>query len=214
MHIPNRLADSFREDLPAFAPENCIFFSVSQLKPHKGIFDLLRAFIDAKEKLEALVARAAAPRSALETELRIAGFGSERLAADREFKRIVGERSDVSILGPISPKELKDQYSRAKAVAVPSRAEGFGFPVIEAHAQGAPCLMRPVPALLELRQIGDFVAEDFSPDALARALLQVLCQPLGDNPTQRAELHASALSYSSDRFIEPLLALYEKLVIS
>ncbi len=213
--IPNRLADGFRQEIVVpDEGEEFLFLSVSQLKPHKGIFDLLRAFVNAKQELEALVATGSAPRQALSTELVIAGYGAEGLATHPDFRRFVGERSDIRILGQVSVDTLREQYARAKAVVVPSRAEGFGFPVIEAHASGTPCILRPVPALLELCHPGDIVASDFSISALTDALIQALKRKPVEKEALRAALREKALGYSSESFIDPLLSLYRKLIIS
>ena len=55
-------------------------------------------------------------------------------------------------------------------VPVPSLAEGFCLPLIEAHAAGIPVVMRPIPALLENALNSDIVASEFSIDALANAI--------------------------------------------
>jgi glycosyltransferase involved in cell wall biosynthesis len=50
----------------------------------------------------------------------------------------------------ISRKELAELYRRANLVLVTSEAEGFGLPVIEALASGAPVLCSDIPVLREV----------------------------------------------------------------
>lgn len=209
--VPNRLSDNFHE-LPAAADagdDDFLFVSVSQPKPHKGILDLLEAFVRAKRDLEALVARGHAPRTALSVELVVAGFGAGKLSESPVVRSYLEGRSDIRIEGSLAVEELRNYYARARAVVVPSRAEGFGFPVIEAHAVGTPVVMRPVPALLEVREEGDFVAADMSSEALVRTLIQaVSANRLAVNDPRRGELRRSALAYDSERAVRPLIDTY------
>lgn len=67
-------------------------------------------------------------------ELVVAGTLSER--DEREFERMRAPRRRVRP----SDEQLRGLYSGALAVAVPSIAEGFGLPVLEAMACGGPVL--------------------------------------------------------------------------
>lgn len=58
-------------------------------------------------------------------------------------------------LGYVGEQELLDLYAGASAVAVPARLEGFGLPLIEAMAAGAPAVASDIPVF---REIGGGVA--------------------------------------------------------
>ncbi len=152
------------------------FFSVlSNAKPHKGLEDLLDAWDLFKRDLlsrtsEARITRSLAACSRVGPRLLIAGLGTDRLAENANLLARVSARDDVLLLGPVSKDQLRAWYQAADSVVVASRAEGFGLPVIEAHASGAPVVMRPVPALLELVMPCDRVATDMSVDTFAKAL--------------------------------------------
>ena len=76
-------------------------------------------------------------------ELVVAGTLSE--SDEREFERMRAPRRRVRP----SDEQLRGLYSSALAVAVPSLAEGFGLPVLEAMACGAPVLASNATALPE-----------------------------------------------------------------
>ncbi len=57
---------------------------------------------------------------------------------------------DVRVLGRVPDADLAVLLHRATAVVVPSRAEGFGLPLLEAMAAGTPVLTTDVPALVEV----------------------------------------------------------------
>jgi glycosyltransferase involved in cell wall biosynthesis len=84
------------------------------------------------------------------------------------------------------PLELLAGFlGEAEVVAYPSLGEGFGLPVLEAMACGAPVLTTRLLALPEVG--GDAVAyTDPDPDAIAAALQALLA-----DPTRRAELAAA-----------------------
>jgi glycosyltransferase involved in cell wall biosynthesis len=58
-----------------------------------------------------------------------------------------------------SDQELANLITNAAAVVIPSLYEGFGLPVLEAHAQGIPVIMSNTGALVELSNSGDKIFE-------------------------------------------------------
>jgi glycosyltransferase involved in cell wall biosynthesis len=50
----------------------------------------------------------------------------------------------------VTEQELATLYAEARVVLVPSRAEGFGLPLLEAFAVGAPVVASDIPALVEV----------------------------------------------------------------
>lgn len=81
---------------------------------------------------------------------------------------------ELKILGRISDADLSLVLSRATVLAVPSRAEGFGLPVLEGFSAGVPVVSSDAPALVEVA--GDaallFPRDDAS--ALADSLITIL----------------------------------------
>ncbi len=76
-------------------------------------------------------------------------------------------------LGRVSDDELADLYRAATVVAVPSLGEGFGLPILEAMACGAPTVVSNRGAMPEIASEGALVA-DPTPDALADAIREAL----------------------------------------
>jgi glycosyltransferase involved in cell wall biosynthesis len=71
----------------------------------------------------------------------------------------------------VSDEDLALLLSRATALVVPSRAEGFGLPMLEAMSLGTAVVTSPVPALVEVAGGASLVAAD---DQLAVALRSVV----------------------------------------
>jgi glycosyltransferase involved in cell wall biosynthesis len=66
----------------------------------------------------------------------------------------------VRELGRVPDHELRSLLPQARAVLIPSFAEGFGLPVVEALAMGAPVVASDLPAL---REAGGEVADYLDP---------------------------------------------------
>lgn len=88
----------------------------------------------------------------------------------------------VTLVGWVSESELEDMYSSAAATVVPSFAEGFGLPVLDAMARGCPVLCSDIPAL---REVGGNVAAYFDPHSVS-SIARVIRETLAD-PAQLAE---------------------------
>lgn len=91
----------------------------------------------------------------------------------RELARAV-ERGDARQLGFVPEEDLPQLYAGAGAVAYPSRYEGFGLPVLEAMACGAPTLTSNRGALMEVAGEAALVADPDNPASLADGLERLL----------------------------------------
>lgn len=129
---------------PAALPEGAFALTVGINKPHKNLTVLAEAWRG----------------FGAEPPLRLVAVGptDERFPAWPELARGV---SGVHALGPVPQPELEWLYHHATVVLHPSRYEGFGLPVLEAAARGAPIVAADVPAL---RELADGVAEFVPPD--------------------------------------------------
>ena len=144
---------------------------VGNLKPHKNVTGLLRAFALAQN------------RTARDYELLIIGDDSSGgeltgLAAG------LGIGAVTRFAGRVSDDTLRSAYSAADLTVLPSFEEGFGLPVLESMACGTPVACSRAASLPE---VGGDAAEYFDPrdcDSIATAMERVLSA----TPEDRAEL--------------------------
>lgn len=135
----------------------------SNLKPHKGLKDLLEAFQIIRKKYGDL-------------KLVLAGQGTEGILGHEDLLKMATEIKGVHILGRVGQDELAELYRRASALVVSSYTEGFCLPIIEAQAMGTSVITRPLPAALELVTGNDIVCRDFSVDGLVEGVATFLSE--------------------------------------
>jgi glycosyltransferase involved in cell wall biosynthesis len=90
---------------------------------------------------------------------------------------LIAERGVGSRLihrGRVGDDHLTALYAGAACVIVPSLAEGFGFPVVEAQAAGAPVVCSDIPVFREVAGEAALFFDPRRPDALASRLAESL----------------------------------------
>ena len=83
----------------------------------------------------------------------------------------------VVLPGRLPESAVPDLYRGAAVVVLPSKAEGFGLPVIEAMACGVPVVCSDLPVLHELADGVATFCDPNDPAAFARAIEQILDAP-------------------------------------
>jgi glycosyltransferase involved in cell wall biosynthesis len=136
------------------------------ISPHKNVETLLDAFARLRSTEPALRLFVA---GALEGDAYLSAAATVRARVAE-----LGVGDDVVLPGFVPDETLARLYSGAAAVVLPSLAEGFGLPAVEAAACGAPVVLSDIPAHRET--LGDeaifFPARDA--DALAERLRGLL----------------------------------------
>ena len=84
----------------------------------------------------------------------------------------------VRLLGRLPDADLATVYARASVLVMPSRAEGFGLPVLEAMAHGVPVVVSDAPALVEIAAGAAIVVPRGDADQLAAGVKRALCEHL------------------------------------
>ncbi len=152
--------------------------SVATLEPRKGLDVLLDALaLPGAPQLPLLVAGQP-------------GWGGIDLPAEAARRGLPAGR--VRLLGRVPDPDLAVLLSGATALAAPSRAEGFGLPVLEAMALGTPVVTSSDAALVEVGGGATLVAADGA-DALCAALRTVV-----QDETLRDRLSAAGRERAKD----------------
>lgn len=117
----------------------------------------------------------------------------------------------VIFLGRVPDEDLPALYNLADVFAYPSLYEGFGLPVLEAMACGAPVVTSNTSSLPE--SVGDagLMARPTDVDGIAEAIAQVLTNPtLRDDLSRRGIERARLFTWEASA--EKVLSIYRRLV--
>ena len=134
--------------------------------------------------------------------------GVEAAAHEALRRSVPRELQEQVICAPfIAAEDMPRVYMRAAAVLYPSLYEGFGLPVIEAHAVGTPVLFSDVGSLSELKGPSAVVLPVDDLPAWSRSLdLIVQSRPMRYGPDRIAR--AWARQYSWDAYTDRTLKVY------
>ncbi|MBI3972331.1 MAG: glycosyltransferase family 4 protein [Chloroflexi bacterium] len=122
-------------------------------------------------------------------ELRIIGApGSDAGRVHALVCSLALER-DIRFLGRLADDEIAAHYRGALALVYPSLLEGFGLPILEAMACGAPVITADRSSTIEVAGDAAEVVDPENVAALAAALRR-----LTDDPARRAELRRRGLA--------------------
>ena len=95
----------------------------------------------------------------------------------RELAAELGVAGRVHLPGWLEDADLEGLYGLATCVALPSRLEGFGLPVLEAMARGVPVACSDRTALPEVAGDAALLFDPDDPEAVASALDRLMHDP-------------------------------------
>jgi glycosyltransferase involved in cell wall biosynthesis len=169
-------------------------------KPHKNLSRLVEAWAQVRADVD--------PHNrGPEIKLVLAGREDPRYPQTRRRARVTGANESVLFPGDIAERDLPALHSGATLFVYPSLYEGFGLPVLEAMACGAPVVCSNAGALPEVA--GD-AALSVAPQDV-RALAQAIGRTLTDEGLRRrlaTQSRAQAARFSWDRTARRTLAVY------
>lgn len=149
------------------------FLFAGGISPHKNLETLLAAY----SKL--CQSRDAVPPLVLVGDLEDESYLSSAERVRRQIATL-GLAERVRLPGFVSDETLACLYTGATCVVLPSLAEGFGLPAVEAAACGAPLVLSCLPAHREMLDGAALFVQPTDVDGFSAALGRVL-----DDPSER-----------------------------
>ena len=176
--------------------------AVGTLEPRKNLVRLVRSF-----------ARWRARAAPAEQDVHLVLAGGKGWGYDAIFAEVqaAGLTDVVHFPGFVPWAELVDWYRAALAFVYPSLFEGFGLPVIEAMACGAPVLCSQAPGVAEVAGDAALTVAPHDDEALTDGLRLLI-----EQPNLRAELRGRGLvhaaRFSWRRCAEETVAVYDEVM--
>jgi len=174
--------------------------AVGNLQPRKNLARLASAF--------AGVCRRGAPH-----RLVIAGKAEWKESDVYRAIRECGIEDRVVLPGYVPDGDLPDLYRDADVFVFPSLYEGFGLPVLEAMACGAPVVCSSAASLPEVAGDAALMADPNDTGSIENALMEVISDPVL-RASLRAKGQARAAGFSWRRTAEETLAVYRSVLRS
>ncbi len=176
-----RDTDVMRGALDALGVPGEFFLAVGTREPRKNLMRLLDAHAALEPGLRADVPLVVAGGS---------GWNSSEL--DQRLE----QSESVIALGHVDRTVLGDLYSCAKAFVYPSLAEGFGLPILEAMACGAPVITSNRSSMPEVAGEAALLVDPEDTEAITNALIRIASEPgLARSLSERGAKRAQAFSW-------------------
>lgn len=161
------------------------FLTVGNVKKHKNLGTLIAAFKLIQHQIP--------------HDLIIVGKREGFLNSDTDLSTKGNlEAGRIKFTGFVSEETLRTYYRNAEALIFPSFYEGFGFPIVEAMAQGCPVACSNVSSLPEVAGDAALLFDPFCTEELAGTLLRMSSDSvLRKDLTQRGFARLSELQAQS-----------------
>lgn len=178
--VPHADLGRISEVLGKYSIRRPYVFAVGSTEPRKNNNSVIRAFQKVRGRFPQL-------------QLVIAG----RLWRGQQFDRALLDDRIVQT-GFVADEDMPTLFGAAEVFVFPSLHEGFGFPVIEAMAQGVPVITSNVTALPEVAGDAALCCDPASVDNIAAAMERVLTnRDLAECLRNRGILRAKSFHWDS-----------------
>lgn len=135
---------------------------VGTLEPRKNLLNLLTAYSMLPEDIRR------------QNKLIIAGGQGWRMP-DLEKVIVQLNLSDyVQLRGYVTDKELANLYKNARFLAMPSKFEGFGLPIIEANSFGVPVITSNCSSMPEVAGNAGLIIDPYNVDSIKQAMQSIM----------------------------------------
>lgn len=194
--------------LAALLPTESQAEDVDRLPPPG--FVLVVGTLEPRKNLPRLAAAYAALPPELQAEHPLVVVGETGWQAQETLEALLSLGERCILLGYVSDEALAELYRRCAVFCYPSLGEGFGLPVLEAMAAGAPVLTSSVPSLVEVGGDAVAYADPYEVGSIAAGLEGLLrSSPRREELSAAARVRAAEFSWA--RTAEQILAVLERI---
>lgn len=160
LHMPVR-------DIPFAEKNRNVFLYVGGIGPNKNLLNAVWAFHMLHQK------------TGLKPEFRMIGPVIRPEYAEQVNRLIheLGMEQHIRLFGAVTDEELSRHYREAAFFIFYSAREGFGFPVLEAQANGCAVICSNATSLPEIGGHGCVYADPDQPDECAERMSELLAKP-------------------------------------
>jgi glycosyltransferase involved in cell wall biosynthesis len=174
-----------------------VILGINLWQPHKNLPRLIEAFTRLHIETPAL-------------ELHLAGRPQANYRTQPELAALL-ERPGVRVLGYLSEQDLGSAYANADVVCYPSLEEGFGLPVLEAMAAGAPVVTSDASCLPEIAGGAAVLVDPLSAESIASGMRLALDENKTERESRIAHGRRVAACFSWSEAARKYAEIYHKL---
>ncbi|OHD55242.1 MAG: hypothetical protein A2Y33_16275 [Spirochaetes bacterium GWF1_51_8] len=138
-----------------FDPGREFILYVGNIKPHKNLLRLVKAFGGIKNRSLSLL---------------IVGGKEGFIGAEKDFDSAIAGNPNIVFTGKVSDRMIRMMYSLAKFFVFPSYYEGFGYPPLEAMACGSAAACSGIEVIREMCGDAAYYFDPMSADDITRAV--------------------------------------------
>ncbi|HEU4374442.1 MAG TPA: glycosyltransferase [Telluria sp.] len=205
-------------DPAQFRPRHYSPEAVAGLRARLGITRAMLMYapggFDSRKNFDGLIEAFAALPARLRAGFQLVIVSRINRAERANLEKWIGQAalgaSDVVLTGYVSEDDLVMLYNLADLFVFPSRHEGFGLPVLEAMACGAPVIGADTTSIPEVIGNPDALFDPYSVAAITARLVELLGDA-GKRARLREHGLAQAARFSWDRSAQAALAALERL---